>query len=116
MVLVVRERYKRRNKLKQVREEAGFTQTKAAELMGINRTALAKIEEVVKVYHFGAKKYTPNSWQNLPDAENRYYSALLRHLVAYRKGETKDEESGLHPLAHVIWNGLALLYFAIKKK
>nr|DAI64034.1 MAG TPA: hypothetical protein [Caudoviricetes sp.] len=37
-------------------------------------------------------------------------------MVAYRKGETKDEESGLHPLAHVIWNGLALLYFAIKKK
>ena len=50
MVLVARERYKRRNKLKQVREEAGFTQTKAAELMGINRTALAKIEN----------GYTPN--------------------------------------------------------
>lgn len=64
----------------------------------------------------GAKKYAPNSWQNLPDAENRYYSALMRHLCAYRKGETKDEESGLHPLAHVIWNGLALLYFALKKK
>ena len=28
------------------------------------------IEEVVKVYHFGAKKYAPNRWQNLPDAEN----------------------------------------------
>lgn len=50
MVLVVRERYKRRNKLKQVREEAGFTQTKAAELMGMHRTALAKIEN----------GYTPN--------------------------------------------------------
>lgn len=74
------------------------------------------IEEVVKVYHFGAKKYAPNRWKNLPDAENRYYSALMRHLSAYRKGETKDEESGLHPLAHVIWNGLALLYFALKKK
>lgn len=50
MVLAVRERYKRRNKLKQVREEAGFTQTKAAELMGMHRTALAKIEN----------GYTPN--------------------------------------------------------
>lgn len=76
---------------------------------------LELIEKVVEVYHFGAKKYAPNSWQNLPDVENRYYSALMRHLCAYRKGETKDEESGLHPLAHVIWNAIALLYFAIRR-
>ena len=71
------------------------------------------LEEVVKVYTFGAQKYKPNSWQNLDDGYNRYKAALLRHLAAYEKGETHDPESGLHHLAHMAWNALAMLYFAI---
>jgi len=76
---------------------------------------LPLIEKVVEVYDFGAQKYAPNSWQNLPDGYQRYKAALLRHLTAYEKGETKDEESGLHPLAHAAWNALAILYFATKE-
>lgn len=68
------------------------------------------LEEVVKVYTFGAEKYAENSWQNLENGKERYYAALMRHLVAWRKGETKDEESQLHPLSHVIWNAIALLW------
>lgn len=73
------------------------------------------IEKVVEVYHFGAKKYAPNSWQNLPDGENRYRAALLRHLAAHQKGELKDPESGLLHLQHVCWNALAMLYFALNE-
>lgn len=76
---------------------------------------LRLIEHIVAVYTFGAKKYKPNSWQNLPDGYNRYKAAMLRHLTAYEKGETKDPESNLHPLAHMAWNALALLYLALTK-
>lgn len=74
------------------------------------------LEEVVKVYTFGAEKYAENSWQNLENGKERYYAALMRHLVAWRKGETKDEESQLHPLSHVIWNAITLLWLEMNNK
>lgn len=72
---------------------------------------LEVIEEAVKVYTFGAEKYEANSWQRLENGKERYYAALMRHLVAWRKGEKVDEESGLSTLAHVLWNSIALLWF-----
>lgn len=29
------------------------------------------IEKIVEVFSFGAKKYSPNTWQKLPDGYNR---------------------------------------------
>lgn len=73
------------------------------------------IEEVVKVYHFGAKKYAPNSWQNLPDGYARYKGALFRHLVEVEKGNERDSESGLLHIQHVVWNAIAMMYYKINK-
>lgn len=77
---------------------------------------LSLIKEVVKVYHFGASKYQPNTWQQLENGYERYKAAFFRHLVAYEEGETHDPESGLHHLAHMAWNGLAMLYFGMRKE
>ena len=74
------------------------------------------IEKIVEVYHFGAQKYGPNSWQNIEDGENRYRGALFRHMVAHGKGQLRDEESGLLHAAHMAWNAIAILYFAIEKE
>lgn len=74
------------------------------------------IEEIVKVYHFGSLKYAPNTWKGLEDGENRYRAALLRHLVAHEKGDLRDNESGLFHAAHLAWNAIAILYFAIQKE
>lgn len=74
------------------------------------------IEKIVEVFSFGAKKYSPNTWQKLPDGYNRYKAAMLRHLTAHEKGELYDKESGLPHLAHMAWNAIALLYFALKKE
>ena len=59
------------------------------------------------VLTFGANKYTPNGWKTVPDALNRYYAALVRHLNAQKewldKGNTGlalDTESGLPHLDH----------------
>lgn len=59
-----------------------------------------EIEEVVKVLQHGAEKYGPNNWQQLMNANDRYFAAAMRHMVAYKKGEMTDEESGLPHLAH----------------
>jgi hypothetical protein len=66
---------------------------------------------VVAVLSFGSTKYTPNGWQREEDgAADRYYAAVLRHLVAWRRGEATDPESGLPHLAHAACGLLFLLW------
>lgn len=73
------------------------------------------IEEAVRVYTYGAQKYAPNSWQNLPNGYNRYKAALLRHLTLIDQGEHFDKESGLLHASQVLWNAIALCYFEMQQ-
>lgn len=77
---------------------------------------LPVMEEVAKVLTFGAKKYAPNGWQKLPNAEERYLGAMLRHLSAIQKGESVDPESGLPHINHVACNAMFLTYFEMEKQ
>lgn len=74
------------------------------------------IEELVKVYDYGAKKYYPESWKEIPDGYQRLKAAALRHLVAFEKGEEIDPESGLPHLIQSSWNLLTCYYYANKKE
>ena len=81
---------------------------------GKNRLDLIEpefIEGVGEILTFGAEKYAPNSWQNVEDAQNRYYGAAMRHLLAYRKGEKVDPESGKSHLYHVACNMMFLAHW-----
>ena len=69
------------------------------------------IVAIGKTLTFGAKKYGPNQWQTVEDATNRYYAALLRHVVAWRNGEKKDKESKLPHLFHAATNLMFLMWF-----
>lgn len=71
---------------------------------------MGEVEEVVGILTYGAKKYRPNGWKEVPDAESRYYAAALRHLIAWRQGEDVDKESNLRHLAHATCNLLFLMY------
>lgn len=73
------------------------------------------VEYIAKVMTFGAQKYARDGWKSLPDFENRYLAALLRHLVAYQNGEVTDPESGLPHLAHVLTNATFLLWRGLQK-
>ena len=73
------------------------------------------IEQLAEVLTFGASKYGAYSWKKIDDPNNRYYSALMRHLEAWRRGEDKDEESGLPHLSHVITNAHFLLHKNLNK-
>jgi hypothetical protein len=68
------------------------------------------ILELGKVLTYGSKKYELDSWKALDDFNNRYYAAALRHLLAWRKGEDTDVESGLLHLSHALTNISFLLW------
>lgn len=55
---------------------------------------------VVDVLEHGRRKYDADNWRAVPEARRRYFAAALRHLVAWRRGEALDPESGLSHLGH----------------
>lgn len=69
--------------------------------------SLKELEPMLRVLMFGAKKYSKDNWQKVPDGKTRYYNALIRHLSSYAAGELIDSESGESHLAHALCN----LYF-----
>lgn len=60
-------------------------------------TAMAEVQAVID---FGAKKYHEDNWHRVE--ARRYFSAAMRHMLAWRAGRDKDDESGLPHLAHAI--------------
>lgn len=73
------------------------------------------IEELAEILQFGANKYGPNNWQQLDNAPDRYFSATMRHLLAYRSGESVDPETGRSHLAHLLCNVMFLRHFERKQ-
>ena len=63
---------------------------------------MREMEEVVKVLTVGAVKYADDNWKSLPNLRERYFSAALRHIIAWWSGEKYDTETSLHHLAHAI--------------
>ncbi len=59
--------------------------------------------ELAKVLTFGADKYGDNNWKDGIEF-SRLYAAALRHLLAYKSGETIDPESKISHLSHALCN------------
>ena len=72
------------------------------------------IDELAKVLTFGAEKYAPNSWQDVPDGMERYRAALLRHAFAIQRGEIYDQETGLPHSAHIMCNAAFITELQMK--
>jgi hypothetical protein len=64
---------------------------------------------VAEVLERGAKRYGEDNWRSVPNAKNRYYAALLRHIFAWRGGEILDPETELPHLAHALANVMFLM-------
>jgi len=69
----------------------------------------AATERVVEVLAHGAGKYGPDNWRKVKPIDARYFSAAMRHLMAWRTGESLDPDSGLPHLAHAACCVLFLL-------
>lgn len=80
-----------------------------------NLLPLKLLEGVVKVLMFGKIKYNVDSWQNLNNAIERYYNALMRHVTKLDNGKQInhiDNESQLPTIDHIICNAIFLKYFS----
>lgn len=71
-------------------------------------------EMISQVYTFGAKKYSAHNWSKGMDW-SRLIGAAERHLLAFKKGEDLDPESGLPHLAHLGCCISMLLSFQARK-
>jgi hypothetical protein len=74
------------------------------------------IVTVAKIMTYGVEEqdYEEGSWKKVPNPINRYYAALMRHILAWRGGETHDPQSRFHHLAHAAANVMILLFFELK--
>lgn len=73
------------------------------------------LEAVGQIGTFGAAKYSASGWVKVPNGQERYTDALLRHLMAEGRGEATDEQSGLPHAAHTAWNALARLDLMLRE-
>ena len=80
-------------------------------LHGMPRALLA----VCAVADYGAAKYSPNGWMQVPDGERRYTDAMFRHALAEGIGPV-DQDSGLLHAAQVAWNALARLELMLREE
>ncbi len=62
----------------------------------------------------GAIKYTRGGWQVVPDGENRYTAAMLRHLFEENQSLV-DDDTGCYHAAQVAWNALARLELILRR-
>lgn len=81
------------------------------------------ITALAGIYAYGAKKYAANSWRDVPiDPETgetpieRYFNAMMRHLIAWLGGEWLDKESGHPHLAHAMWGMVALFELSMDER
>lgn len=73
-------------------------------------------EGLADILTMGAAKYSPGNWKHVGDAEDRYYSALRRHLNSYKSGELFDSESGKSHLYHAACCLMFLAHFERNKE
>lgn len=76
-----------------------------------NLLPLDVVEGVAKVMTFGATKYTVDGWKEVPQAKERYFSAMMRHWMAMQRGEYVDPDSGLPHWMHFCTNATFLGHF-----
>lgn len=68
-------------------------------------------EGVGNVLTFGAKKYEAESWKTLENGLRRYLTAAERHILAIKKGEFTDSESGLPHAYHAATDLMMVQWF-----
>lgn len=71
------------------------------------------IVEMARVLAFGAEKYGEDNWMlvHRPEARDIYLNALLRHALAYAKGNQHCAKDGQYHLAQIAVNAMFLFYF-----
>jgi hypothetical protein len=72
------------------------------------------LEEVARVYDYGARKYNDDNWL-LGYPWRWSLGALARHTARMMVGEDRDPESSLLHAAHAAFHCLTLITFALRR-
>lgn len=67
--------------------------------------------EFACVLSFGAQEYKPNNWKSVEDQRNRYFAAMMRHVIDWFSVDECDPKTGYHHLAHALCNAAFLHWF-----
>lgn len=94
---------------------AKFDLGKAPVLRGAMHYFPRALLQVSLVSDFGAKKYTWNGWETVPEGVQRYSDAMGRHIIGERIDGPIDPETGLLHAAQVAWNALARLELMMRE-
>lgn len=73
-------------------------------------------QELGTMLTFGADKYGVGNWLKVPNKEERYLDALMRHLSSHCRGNKLDDESGKLHLAHAAVNLMFLLELELRNE
>lgn len=65
-------------------------------------------------YGKGAAKYAARNWE-LGMSWETVYDCLMRHALAWQRGEDIDPENGSHHMVAVMWNAVALYIYHLRK-
>lgn len=92
-------------------KNAGISYIPAFE--GIPHLHARFIVEMARVLAFGAEKYGADNWKRAPQTEARdiYLNALMRHVLAYARGNLQCSKDGQYHLAQIAVNAMFLFYF-----
>lgn len=64
----------------------------------------------------GARKYTDSGWLEVPNGEERYTDAMLRHWVKEQTEGEMDMDTHFLHAAHTAWNALARLELMLRNR
>lgn len=71
------------------------------------------LDAILQVLDYGAVKYSPRNWEK-GMAWSRCFSACMRHMWAYWRGEDYDPETGFLHTAHAACCILFLLGYQLR--
>lgn len=80
---------------------------KGAKAAKYNLIPVGALEELAKLYGFGATKYAPRNWERGYEL-SLSYDALQRHANQWWSGEDIDSETQLSHMASVAWHAFTL--------
>lgn len=89
--------------------EPGAKADAGKQLAGVLFDFSHALSAVADVGTMGAAKYSRGGWRSVPNGQQRYLDAMMRHLLKHGQGELVDPESGHPHLAHATWNLMATL-------
>ena len=75
----------------------------------VSRMPTGGVIHTAAAIQYGAEKYGPFNWRDIPVEALTYTDAVYRHLLKWIDGEDCDAESGLHHLGHAAATLMVLL-------